>query len=239
MNFIGSRFTLLALGFALFALPLRAQLLNGAYEAQLVTWINQGPLNFTSIFTKVAGDGQDAFDFHAATDDRGPIVALFDVTPFDPADSLYDSPEQLIGGFTLLNWDSSNIWPLSPNPADQNAFIFNLTSGAIQRENSIPSAQIFSGAGSSDLSAEFNLEHGSAVHRFYGDPSLTSPSILANGLNDRFQIDRLEVYSVAPASSTSEIPEPAAYGAVAAAALLTATVLLRRKNRAAVAALQA
>lgn len=246
MNLTFPRISLLALGLAVVALPSRAQLLNAAYESQLVTWINHGALTFTNDFTKVAGDGQVSLDFHAAADGKGPTVSLFDVTPFDVSDGLFDLPDQVIGGASPASWDSSNTWNIVLNPMNQSAFLFNLSDGVTQHENVMTLSGLFQTFdspafgpvfGVGDLIAGTDLEYGAAIHNSYGGTSALTPNILGNvGVNsgDLFKINRLEVYSVALAS----IPEPATY-ALFMAAGLAAVVMFRRRNRPTASALRA
>ncbi|HTB81448.1 MAG TPA: PEP_CTERM-anchored TLD domain-containing protein [Opitutaceae bacterium] len=234
MNSLGSRFTLLALGLAAVALPARAQLFNAADQAEITSVIDRGPLTFTSVFTKVAGDGQNATNFNLAADGKGPSLAVLDVTPFDTSDGLFDLPDQVIGGGTPLAFDSSNSWHLAFG-LDQSAFLFNFTDGAIQRENTTGAAGAFQTYNSfvlgpvfglGDLVTGFDLEHGTALHASYGGTSALTPNILGTQSIEGFRINRLEVYSVALAA----IPEPATYGLIVAASLAF-VVLLRRKQR--------
>ena len=235
MHFTLPRFSLFALGLVAFALPSRAQLLNAAGSAQLETWIDRGPLTFTNVFTKVAGDGQNAVDFNLAADGKGPTVSLLDVVPFDRSDGLFDLPHEIIGGGSPLAWDASNTWHLAANP-DRSAFLFDFTHGTIQRENTTGADgafqtynSIFFGPvfGLGDLVTDFSLQHGTAFHSSYGGTSPLTPDILGNvGTVDLFKINRLEIYQVALAS----IPEPATYGLFMAAGL-AAVVLLRRRNQ--------
>ena len=232
MHFNGSRISLLALSLVAAALPVRAQLLNAAYEAQLVTWIDHGPLSFTNDFTKIAGDGQTSFDFHAAADAKGPTVTLLDITPFDSADGRYDLPSEIIGGATPIGWTSSTSWNIPTNPLDRSAFVFNLSDDVVQRENQTDFAgqfQTFDNPlfgptfGLGDLVTGYDLEHGTAFHASYGGTSPLTPNVLGQvGVTDLFKINRLEVYSVAA------IPEPAACAALIAG-LLGAVVLFRRR----------
>ncbi|HZP59102.1 MAG TPA: PEP_CTERM-anchored TLD domain-containing protein [Opitutaceae bacterium] len=234
MKFVLPCFSLSILG--LTAPIAHAQLLNGASEAQLVTWINQGPLTFTPDFTKIAGDGQDALDFHAASDGKGPNISLFDVTPFNVADGLYDLPEQVIAGGIPTSWYSSNTWNVVLDPTDQSAMLFNLTAGVVHHENAFTFSGIFQSFNSpslgptfglGDLVTGFDLEHGTAIHYSYGGTSPLTPNILGLvgvGPSDLFRINRLEVYSVSLAS----IPEPVTYGLTIGTATMM-FVLLRRR----------
>jgi hypothetical protein len=240
MNFMSTRLSVLALGLAAGALPARAQLFNAAAQAQLTSWIDHGPLTFTSLFTKIAGDGQNAISFNEAVDGKGPAIALFAVTPFDVSDGLFDLPDQIIGGGTPLAFDGSNNWHVASNP-DRSAFLFNLTDNTIQRENTqglTGAFQTYNGFllgpvfGLGDLVTGFDLEHGAAFHDSYGGTSPLTPDILGTDSLECFKIDRLEVYSVALA--TTAIPEPATYSLLVAASVAVA-VLLRRKHRTAAA----
>ncbi|HTQ30703.1 MAG TPA: PEP_CTERM-anchored TLD domain-containing protein [Opitutaceae bacterium] len=251
MKSIAFCLSLSVFGLVASVLPLRAQLLNDASETQLVTWINQGPLTFTHDFTKVAGDGQNALDFHAASDEKGPTVSLFDVTPFDTADDQFDLPDQVIAGGIPASWYSTNTWNIISDPINQSAMLFNLTDGFVEHENVSTFSGMFQSLNSplfgptfglGDLVTDFDLEHGIAIHSSYGGISPYAPNILGVvGLSasDLFKVNRLEVYSVALNPSTGDIPEPAGYGLCVAVAAAAVVLLRHRKSRTALATLHA
>ena len=83
-----------ALAALLVTVPTRADLLTSANEAQLKAWLGAGDLNFTNIFTKLAGDGQNSLAFHAAADGQGATFALMEISGGYPGHS-----SMVIGGF--------------------------------------------------------------------------------------------------------------------------------------------
>jgi hypothetical protein len=52
----------------------KASLLTPAYQSQLESWLGEGPLILTNIYTKQAGD--TSFDFHSAVDGQGRTFTL-------------------------------------------------------------------------------------------------------------------------------------------------------------------
>ncbi len=100
-------------------------LLDAAKLTQLETWLGEGPLVVTNIFTGVSGDGKTAPTFHAAANGQGRTFVLYQAT----------SPvSAIIGGYNPQSWSSSGSYNMTPNIVDRKAFLFNLTSGALQRQ---------------------------------------------------------------------------------------------------------
>jgi hypothetical protein len=87
---------------------------------QLESWLGVGDQDFTSIFTGQAGVATAA-EFHAAVDGKGPTFSIYNITHEILGD-------MLIGGYTQVDWGSNTGY----NP-DSSAFIFNLTSGEMQK----------------------------------------------------------------------------------------------------------
>jgi hypothetical protein len=102
-------------------------LLSSSDAAQLESWLGAGPIELDNIFSHVQGDGKTGADFHAAADGKGAtfsIVEIMDSTGFS---------HEVIGGYNPNSWNGAlNGYFTSVTPA---AFIFNLTSPEIQRQN--------------------------------------------------------------------------------------------------------
>jgi hypothetical protein len=109
-----------------------SSMLGGPGLAQLEAWLGQGPLTLTNIFTKGV-DGSTSTDWHAAVDHQGATFSLLEMVAYDPeADA---NVTQIIGGYNPRSWDAAtNGWVSTPNDADRTAFIFNLTTGVLQRQ---------------------------------------------------------------------------------------------------------
>ncbi len=107
-------------------------LLTAAYEAQLEAWLGQGDLNLTNIFTKTAGS--TSYDLHGAVDGQGATFMLMNIYG-KGASGTFDLVSQVVGGYNPQSWNSSNSYNLTPNDSDRTAFIYNLTSSTIQRQN--------------------------------------------------------------------------------------------------------
>ena len=215
-----------ALAAALLVLSARAQqLLTPTYQSQLEVWLGQGSLVFNKIFTKVAGDGQTATDFHNAVDNKGPTFVLLSV--YGSAQGVPSNlPSQIVGGYNPQSWDRSTGWyHLTPNDADRTAFIFNLSYSTVQRQNLIGQGVDDFGAmqtfnwidwgplfgGGHDLCAYSNqMEWGFARNYSYGGTIGSSPITYggsADGLGDQdwFQVARFEVYTFTKATNTAPV----------------------------------
>ncbi|MBI5693268.1 MAG: PEP_CTERM-anchored TLD domain-containing protein [Verrucomicrobia bacterium] len=246
-----SRFALVLVAVVLVDLPTRANLLTATYESQLEAWLGQGNLTFTNIFTKSAGD--DSRDFHSAVDGKGATFTLMHVfgTGGDPG-ALFDLLPQVVGGYNPQSWNSSGTWNYSPFDADRTAFLYNLSSGTIQRQNLIGQVsgpdygQIQTnnnlnagptfGAGY-DLVAHFDLSHGYAANASYGGTSFGA-EITTGGPNfvyswgeiSRFYVLDLEVYTFIPAQNNA-VPDSESTIGLITLSLFGLVVLRRRFSR--------
>lgn len=102
-----------------------SDLLTASYATQVESWLvtdpqlsYSGPLQFTNIFDKGAGD--NSVSFHTAADGQGPTVVVMQAT--GPSGGT-----QIIGGFNPQSWKSSGDYNTTPILADRIAFIFNLS----------------------------------------------------------------------------------------------------------------
>ena len=106
-----------------------SSMLDAADLTQLETWLGQGPIDLTNIFTKnqtdLRTDNDDAVDWHAAIDNMGPTFTVFEVTTSDGNGGFDDF---VFGGYNDKSWDASlEGYRIDRDDADRKNFIFNLT----------------------------------------------------------------------------------------------------------------
>ena len=212
-------FATAAIAAATLAVSAHAELLSGN-EVQLETWLGQGDLDFTNIFTKQAGD--DSYDFHAAVDGKGATFTLFQAYTWNTVTEAYDIGH-LLGGYNPQSWNSSGNGNLTPNDLERTAFIYDLTRSTIQRQNLIGDGDAGSGQyqtynhpqygaffgkdySQHDLFVHVELDEGRAYNYSYGGTSLGT-SITGASPGAAFQVTEFEVYTVAPA--TTSVPDTA------------------------------
>lgn len=226
-------------------------LLTPAYAAQVESWLNQGDLDFTNIFTKVQGDGQDSASFHAAADYHGPTITLMSTYALSPDYPSPTYPNQIIGGYNPQSWDTAGdhwVW----SDAGRTAFLFNLASNQClwQQLGGAQSPADLDHMGSSDglqqtvnqlglgptwgfgydLTANGSLEAGSAHYWGYGQHSgpITGLFDPVEFLDQQvpFRIASIEIYTFTPAAPVSEAASTAGMLGMAAFGLM----LLRRRG---------
>jgi hypothetical protein len=130
-----------------------SDLLDTAGGSQLETWLGEGSLTLTKIFTHSATfdtrgnviweDGKTATDFHAAADGKGRTITLYKTAAIpnlhdnQTGQIIYDLfPEMIIGGYNPQSWQSLNpsveeAYHLTPDLSDRTGAIFNLTSSLL------------------------------------------------------------------------------------------------------------
>jgi hypothetical protein len=112
-------------------------LTNPADVAQLETWLGEGPLTLTNIYTK--GDGDTSLDWHNAVDYKGRTFSVLVATVHDPNANNGNGAyvDQILGGYNPVSWESNNInldWRVTTPDSERNAFIFNLSTGLLQTQ---------------------------------------------------------------------------------------------------------
>lgn len=218
----------------------QAALLTAGYETQLETWLGQGNLGFTNIFTKNQGD--DVLDFYAATANRGATFTLMSIT--GPG-----FQNVIIGGYNPASWNAAlNNFNYTYTDAGRTAFIFNLTTPRVVRQNLI--GQGFQDSGNQqtlnqpvfgfgwgsgfDLRIFSDLGAGNA-HSFSYGAGLVNVVTGIPGSSNLFSVNALEVYSFASASSggpgANPVPDAASTAALMAMALAGLGALVRRARR--------
>jgi hypothetical protein len=194
-------------------------LLDSAGLAQLETWLGQGDLTLTNIFTKTPGSL--GVDFHAAADGKGATFTVMSALGNN------GTTWKTVGGYNPLSWDSSDRSHFITDPADWTAFIFNLSdlvkkqqSNGGQTYNDPFTGPIF---GTPPLGPDLGVDAFLSTvisHGFsYGDafnPSTgtagsdTGRSIVDGTLNTgNMELGALEVFTIAPGGGATQVPEPA------------------------------
>jgi hypothetical protein len=175
-------------------------ILTGASANQLETWLGQGAIGLTSIFSKSVGS--TSTDFHAAVDGNG---QTFSVIELDNGN--------VIGGFNPYSWSSSSSYTRANN---SDAFLFNLTTGVKydrNRFNYVAYNYIYNGptfGGGHDLYINSSLSGGYAnIGHTYGDSSQLYKSAYRNAFSGSYNawtVTKLDVFTVGPAISTVPLP---------------------------------
>ncbi len=177
-------------------------LLTPAGGAQLESWLGEGPLALTSLFSRQAGDGKTSLDFHAAADGQGRTFVILEVLTVGGTTPV----NEVIGGYNPQSWRSLPVgYNVTPAPADRTAAIFNLTDSVWRPQNADASGiyQTYNAAsygpsfgGGPDLYVSSSLASGT-VNRFsYG---LSGGNILGGATAQGVTFGRMEVFSIAAA----------------------------------------
>jgi hypothetical protein len=209
-------------------------LLDAAFANQLETWLGEGPIALTNIYAKAAGD--DSLDFHAAVDGKGRTFVVMAATGNYGA-----GPTGIIGGYNPQSWRSSSAWGWTPDDAERTAFIFDLTTTRLFRQN-LTSEPVFgdinAGAyqtynnasygpyfgGGADLLVNQTLNLGSSYFYSYSDAGNVTTSIMGPGA---IYFGAIEVFTIAAAP----VPEPETYAMLLAGLGLLAFAAIRRKRQ--------
>ncbi len=102
-------------------------LIDAAGLRQLQSWLGKGELSLTKLFSKHAGDV--GVDFHAAADARGPTFTVMSALGNG------GTTWKTVGGYNPASWDSVSGAHFTPDPADWDAFIFNLSDTVQKRQS--------------------------------------------------------------------------------------------------------
>jgi hypothetical protein len=222
---------------------LRADLLTPSYQTQLEGWLGSGPMQFTNIFSAVNGDGKTAEDFHSAADGVGPTFTLASVTR--------GSNTYIVGGYDPVSWNGAGNYNFAFTYGEQDAFIFNLTSDTLQRENHDSSGDYqtldYSGLGptwgqSFDLTfGDYNgygpdtLDYGSTFNYSYGGSFgtdiLGDPDLFVDGnrgVYGPYTVNVLDVYTLGPVVTqpVSGVPDQSGTGVMLGVSLAAMAPLL-------------
>jgi hypothetical protein len=174
-------------------------LLNQTNANQLATWLGEGDLTLTNIFSGAPGIGQ-SLAWHAAANGQGRTFTLIETN------------RGLIGGYNPQSWNSSLSYNLTPATADRTAFLFNLdtTTQLLQKQTgALGGFQTYNGVlfgptfGLTDLSVLPTLAGGTARNSGYG----ANRNIFGNTGTTTFAITRVETFTIVN-GVPSAVPEP-------------------------------
>lgn len=104
-------------------------ILTASSADQLETWLGEGPIGLTAIFSKAPG--LTASDFHSAADGKGRTFSVIEL-----------SNGNVIGGYNPQSWNSSNSYN---REYTSTAFLFNLTTGRRYDHNGLRGYETYNG----------------------------------------------------------------------------------------------
>ncbi|MCC7681173.1 PEP_CTERM-anchored TLD domain-containing protein [Janthinobacterium sp. FW305-128] len=208
-------------------------LLSPGYQAQLETWLGEGRLALTNIYSKAAGD--TSLDFHKASDGKGRTFSVMEATNSS-------GKTWLVGGYNPQSWSSTDGMHVTMEDSERTAFLFNLTAGFMLPQlkqyfsgDGLGKDQTFNGAKAGptfgvghDLYVPENLTNGGSSYLYtynhYGQPTM-GYSLLDGSVWKGADI----TYGAIQVFSISAIPEPVTY-ALLLAGLGVLGVVRRRKR---------
>lgn len=239
-NFRAARSVALAVAGLVVSLGAQADsgtsLLSPGYKTQLETWLGEGHLALTNIYTKAAGD--TSLDFHKASDGKGRTFSVMEATNAS-------GQTWLVGGYNPQSWSSTDGMHVTMADSDRTAFLFNLTSGFMLPQlkqyfsgDGVGKDQTFNSAKAGptfgighDLYVPEDLTNGGSsylyTYNYLGQPS-NGVSLLDGSIwhGNNVTFGAIQVFTI------SAVPEPATYGLLLAG--LGMLVALRRSKRLAV-----
>jgi len=205
-----------------------SDLLDSTSLAQLESWLGEGQLTLTNIYTKSAGD--DSSDFHGAVDGKGRTFVVLEADVYSGSGA-----DAIIGGYNPQSWHSGpTYWNYTPSLADRTAFLFNLGTttklaqgmttyvGHFQTYNHPDWGPTFGGG--YDLSVEDDL--GSGYAGFHDYVVSGTQNVFGSSFYTDYYVGKLEVFSISP---FVVVPLPAS--AWAGLGLLAALAALQRVRR--------
>ncbi len=236
-NFRAARSVVLAVAGLVVSLGAQADsgtsLLSPGYKTQLETWLGEGRLSLTNIYTKAAGD--TSLDFHKASDGKGRTFSIMEATNAS-------GQTWLVGGYNPQSWNSSGSYNMTPENSQRTAFIFNLSSGVIRSQtprgyaiDTVGAYQTYNGSEygpvfgyGHDLFVSGNLSTGGYSNMYsYIDPIKGG---FGESLLDGSQYSKPNVtYGAMQIFTISVVPEPATYALLLAGLGLLAAVSLYKR----------
>jgi hypothetical protein len=185
-------------------------LLGAGDVSQLETWLGEGPLALTNVYTKQTGDTSS--NFHGAVNGQGRTFTLIEL--------VNGGSSHFIGAYNPQSWHSGGAYNFT-TVADRTAFLFNLTdqllysqimsspNGQYQTYNHVSYGPSFGGG--HDLYINSTLSGGYAnIGYSYGDPSQYANAAYRNAFTGSYAswtVGGLETFTIAEDTS-SQVPEP-------------------------------
>jgi hypothetical protein len=205
------------------------QLLTQSNANQLATWLGQGDLTFTNVFSQTPISNGSTL-FHTASDGIGPTFTLFQTNL------------GLVGGYDPVSWNSSGSYITDPTNTGRTAFIFNLSTTTLLRQllgdsngqyqtfNYGPYGPTFGGGHDLTVNSS-NLSNGYAYSFSYGG-GFSQPNIFglssSSGNPTMFTVSRVETYTFAPA--VAQTAEPSTFLLCAGALMILCGLGRRFQN---------
>jgi hypothetical protein len=173
-------------------------LFTQAHADQVAAWLGEGDLILTNIYAYTGSGYNEGPNWHGHVDGRGRTV------------SLIQTNLGLIGGYNPQSWRNTGGYNLTPVLAERTAFIFNLTTGLLQRQILSNLAGQFQtinhqffgpsfGAGS-DIVIDWSSSPYSAAN---GESYGTGPNLFGGSSTTLFEVQGVETYTIG-----TTIPEP-------------------------------
>ncbi|MGK5079736.1 PEP_CTERM-anchored TLD domain-containing protein [Janthinobacterium sp. HLX7-2] len=237
-NFRAARSVVLAVTGVCFCLGAQADsgtsLLSPGYQAQLETWLGEGRLALSNIYTKVAGD--TSLDFHEASDGKGRTFSVMEATNAS-------GQTWLVGGYNPQSWSSTDGMHVTVDDSQRTGFLFNLTAGFMLPQlkqyfsgDGIGMDQTFNDANvgptfgvGHDLYVPHDLTHGGSSflysYNYHGQPA-QGYSLLDGSIWKGADI----TYGAMQIFSISAVPEPGTYALLLAGLGMLAAVQLRKRS---------
>ncbi|MFM9434212.1 hypothetical protein ACFDR9_001266 [Janthinobacterium sp. CG_23.3] len=211
-----------------------SSLLTVADKVQLASWLSEGPIALTKVYSKVQGD--TSRNFHLAADGKGRTFSVMRAS-----NELGQS--WLVGGYNPQSWSTAERYNMTLESNQRTAFIFNLTDGSMHRQtpktyalDTVGAYQTYNGAAFGptfglgyDLSVPENLTTGGHSSLYsYIDPVTGGfgESVLDGSLNNASNVTygAIEVFTI------SLVPEPGAAGMMVAGLGLLSSVIFRNRK---------
>jgi len=185
-------------------------LLDDANATQLESWIGQGDLDWESVWYGASGEEARVSSWHEAVDGVGATVSIYSLS--------YQGDSFLVGGYTQADWGAPLGYQVTD---DESSFIFNLGSNemfAVDTE-AVSKGEIYAnpfffatfGRGFDLYGGTTTLGQslGYSFDRSYSMGPLNGGQLVGVPFDeDNLQINALETFTFASATTVTSIPEP-------------------------------